>query len=143
MFKGIKLYLLGVIGILIASCSCKNSTDERRYEDSIQAELLLAEAINAFNENLPLKALFLIDSIDSSFIEQISVRRKAMSLKPMVKEVLIMKEIQRCDSLLVTYEIQQAPAVEIYKVRVNKEKFERQLQVARNQIARMSDSGII
>ena len=55
----------------------------------------------------------------------------------------IIKNIQYIDSLLVEYEIQNASAEKIFKARVNKVKYEQQLQVARNQIARMSGDTIL
>ena len=73
------------------------------------------------------------------YIAQIGVRRDAMKLRPMVKEKLIIKEIQRCDSLLAEYQLKNASREEIFKVNVNKMKLERQLQVARNQMVRLND----
>ena len=81
----------------------------------------------------------LLDSIDSTYIAQIGVRQDAMKLRPMVKEKLIIKEIQRCDSLLAEYQLKNASREEIFKVNVNKMKLERQLQVARNQMVRLND----
>lgn len=139
MFKEVKYIYL----ILIASClvGCNSSTTSELNQDSISAEVLLKKAHDAFIKCDYEKSIDYIDSIDSVYPKQVNVRRKVMPLRSQIKERIIIKEIQKQDSLLVECEIKKAPMEEVYKIQLCKEKLERQLQVARNQIARMySDS---
>lgn len=136
--------MLNVVKIIVFSsvlvlCSCGKSASEIYEQDSIAALAILEKANIAFEASQYEKSIQLLDSIDSSYIAQIGVRREAMKLRPMVKEKLIIKEIQRCDSLLVEYQLKNASREDIFKVNVNKMKLERQLQVARNQSVRLND----
>lgn len=135
MFKGIRFLFI----IVIILSSCGNSKQEGlTKQDAKSAEMLLAEAKNALQNNKPEEAMNIVEYIDSIHKEDIEIRRELLKLRPQIKERLIIKDIQIIDSLLVVYEINN-PGVEIvYKTRVKKEKLERQLQVARNQIARMN-----
>lgn len=135
MFKEVRnIYIIALV--LFSSCI---SSNQREVENVKDAELLLEKAKVALEKNDPMAAKQFIEQIDSVHKEQIEIRREALKLKPQIKERLIIKEIQTIDSLLVEYEINN-PGVEIvYKTRVNKERLERQLQVARNQIVRLND----
>lgn len=139
MFKEVKTTTLLAISALLMICSCGGATSDNSDNDSIKAEKMLGRANEAFRSGDAQTAIELIDSIDSVYAKQVSVRRKAMALKPQVKERLIMREIQVIDSLLATYELNNASPQDIYVAQVRKEKLERQLQVARNQAIRMSD----
>lgn len=139
MFKEVKISACLTILLGYMACSCGSSTNNKEIQDSIRADEFLECANEAYNNGNPQEAMLYIDSIDSVCVEQVSARRKAMKLKPYIKEALIMKEIQTTDSLLTIYEINKASANDIYKAQLKKEKLERQLQVARNQIARLTD----
>lgn len=139
MFKEIKTTTLLATSTLLMICSCGGATSDNYDNDSIKAEKMLCRANDAFRSGNAQTAIELIDSIDSVYVKQVSVRRKAMALKPQVKEQLIMREIQVVDSLLASYELNNASPQDIYVAQVRKEKLERQLQVARNQAVRMSD----
>lgn len=139
MFKEVKTTTLLAISALLIICSCGVATSDNPDNDSIKAEKMLGRANEAFRSGDAQTAIELIDSIDSVYVKQVSVRRKAMALKPQVKEILIMREIQVVDSLLATYELNNSSPQDIYVAQVRKEKLERQLQVARNQAVRMSD----
>lgn len=136
--------MLNVVKIIVFSsvlvlCSCGKSASEIYEQDSIAALAILEKANITFEGSQYEKSMLLLDSIDRTYIAQIGVRREAMKLRPMVKEKLIIKEIQRCDSLLVEYQLKNALREDIFKVNVNKMKLERQLQVARNQSVRLND----
>ncbi len=137
MFNVVKILIIFIITISVISC--KSSNNEQAKEERANAELLLLHANAAYNKNNHELAIKLIDSIDSVYSNQIDIRRKAMKLRPRIKEQLIISEILKTDSLLVMAQISKAPSVDIYKLRIKKEKLERQLQIARNQIARMLD----
>ena len=139
MFNEVKTTTLLAILTLSMLCSCGGSSSDRDDNDSIKAEQMLSRANEALRNGNAQAAIELIDSIDSLYVKQVSVRRKAMALKPQVKERLIMIEIQSIDSLLATYELNNASPQDIYVAQVRKEKLECQLQVARNQAIRMSD----
>lgn len=139
MFKEVKTTTLLAISALLIICSCGVATSDNSDNDSIKAEKMLGRANEAFRSGDAQTAIELIDSIDSVYVKQVSVRRKAMALKPQVKELLIMREIQVVDSLLATYELNNTSPQDIYVAQVRKENLERQLQVARNQAVRMSD----
>ncbi len=134
MFKEVRVFLI-IIVLLFSSCICSN----QKEVDDKKAEMLLLEAKNALSKDNPIVAMQFIEQIDSVCKERIDIRREALKLKPQIKERLIIKEIQKIDSLLVEYEINNPGVEKIYKARVNKEKLERQLQVARNQIVRLND----
>lgn len=136
MLNAVKILVL--LSVLVL-CSCGKSSSEIYEQDSIAALAILEKANIAFDACQYEKSMQLLDSIDSVYIAQIGVRRDAMKLRPMVKEKLIIKEIQRCDSLLAEYQLKNASREEIFKVNVNKMKLERQLQVARNQMVRLND----
>ncbi len=134
MFKEVRAIVI-IIVLFFSSCICSNQQDV----DIKKAEMLLLEAKNALLKDDPKVAMQYIEQIDSVYKDQIDIRREALKLKPQIKERLIIKEIQKIDSLLVEYEINNPGVEKIYKARVNKEKLERQLQVARNQIIRLND----
>ncbi len=140
MFKEVKFIFLFLIAVFIVSCN--NSTTTELKQDSISAEGLLKKAHEAFLKCDYDKSTKYIDSIDSVYPKQIQVRRKVMPLRSQIKERVIIKEIQKQDSLLVECEINKAPIEEMYKIQLCKEKLERQLQVARNQIARLQNDSI-
>ena len=140
MFKEVKYVYLIIIAISLASCN--NSKTSELYQDSISAEVLLKKAHDAFNKCDYKKSIDYIDSIDSVYPKQVNVRRKVMPLRSQIKERIIIKDIQKQDSLLVECEIKKAPMEEVYKIQLCKENLERQLQVARNQIARMHSDSI-
>lgn len=144
MFREIKINKIYIILAMLFLYSCKDgSMQEGYYQDSIKATELLSVAEKALAENNAEEALSIIDTIDAKYAQQIGVRRNVMKLRPHIKEKIIIKNIQYIDSLLVEYEIQNASAEKIFKARVNKVKYEQQLQVARNQIARMSGDTIL
>lgn len=119
--------------------SCGNSTSNQLNQDSIAAEDVLKRANMAFDCEENEKALALIDTIDSIYSKQINVRRKAMSLRPKVMERLIFKEIIATDSMI-ALEIETNDSLnQLNKLRIKKEKLERQLQVARNQQVRLGE----
>lgn len=119
--------------------SCGNSTSNQLNKDSIAAEDVLKRANMAFDCEENEKALALIDTIDSIYSKQINVRRKAMSLRPKVMERLIFKEIIATDSMI-ALEIETNDSLnQLNKLRIKKEKLERQLQVARNQQVRLGE----
>lgn len=136
MFNEIKILVF--LSVLVL-CSCGKSASEIYEQDSIAALAMLEKASVAYSANQYEKSMQLLDSIDSTYTAQIGVRREAMKLRPMVKEKLIIEEIQRCDSMLVEYQLKNASREEIFKINVNKMKLERQLQVARNQVVRLND----
>ena len=136
MFNEIKILVF--LSVLVL-CSCGKSASEIYEQDSIAALAMLEKASVAYSEKKKKKSMQLLDSIDSTYTAQIGVRREAMKLRPMVKEKLIIEEIQRCDSMLVEYQLKNASREEIFKINVNKMKLERQLQVARNQVVRLND----
>ena len=140
MFKEVKYLYLFFIAIFITSCNSSTTTELK--QDSILAEELLNKAHDAFMKCDYEKSTKYIDSIDSVYPKQIDVRRKVMPLRSQIKERVIIKEIQKQDSLLVECEIKKAPMEEVYKIQLCKEKLERQLQVARNQIARLQNDSI-
>lgn len=135
MFKEVRfIYIIALV--LFSSCISSNQSEAENVKD---AEMLLEKAKEALEKSEPMAAMQIIEQIDSVHKEQIEIRREALKLKPQIKEQMIINEIQTIDSLLVEYEINN-PGVEIvYKTRVNKERLERQLQVARNQIVRLND----
>ncbi len=139
MFKEVKISTCLTILLGYMACSCGSSGNNKEIQDSIRATEFLEYANKAYSIGNLQEAMLYIDSIDSVCVEQVSARRKAMKLKPYIKEALIIKEIQTTDSLLSIYELKKASADDIYKTRLKKEKLERQLQVARNQIARLTD----
>lgn len=144
MFREININKMYIILAMLFLLSCKNgSMQEEYYQDSIKANELLLEAEKALVNNKAEVAMAIIDTIDAKYVQQIGVRRNVMKLRPHIKEKIIIKNIQYIDSLLVEYEIQNASAEKIYKARVNKEKYEQQLQVARNQIARLSGDAVL
>lgn len=140
MFKEVKYLFLFFIAIFITSCNSSTTTELKL--DSILAEELLNKAHDAFMKCDYDKSTKYIDSIDSVYPKQIDVRRKVMPLRSQIKERVIIKEIQKQDSLLVECEIKKASMEEVYKIQLCKEKLERQLQVARNQIARLQNDSI-
>lgn len=140
MLKGVNLLIL--ITVIISSCVSSDKNIEK--QDSIKAEMLFTKAKESLNMNNPKMALSLIDSIDTLYSEQISVRKKAMILRPRIKELQLMNEIQQLDSLIVVSEINKDSEEQIFQLQLKKEKCERQLQVARNQIVRLeNDSSIL
>jgi len=144
MFREIKINKMYIILAMLFLSSCKDGTMQNEYyQDSIKANELLLEAKRALAENKVEVAMSIIDTIDAKYERQIGVRRNVMKLRPQIKEKIIIKNIQYIDSLFVEYEIQNASAEKVYKARVNKAKYEQQLQVARNQIARMSGDTIL
>lgn len=139
MLKGVNLLIL--VTIIISSCVSSDKNIEK--QDSIKAEMLLTKAKESLKMNNHKTALSLIDSIDTLYSEQISVRKKAMILKPRVKELQLMDEIQQLDSLIVVSEINKDSEEQIFQLQLRKEKCERQLQVARNQIVRLENDSTI
>ncbi len=136
MFKEIRLLFCVVIVLLFSSCFNSNQKEINKEKN---AEILLIKAKDALANDNPIEAMQFIEQIDSVHKEQIDIRREALKLKPQIKERLIIKEIQTIDSLLVEYEINNLGMEIVYKARVNKERLERQLQVARNQIVRLNN----
>lgn len=145
MFKGVKLLIL--LSILFLS-ACGNSNEgknaingSKEGNDSSSALSLYEKAINAFDANRYEEAMLLIDSIDAAYPNQLDIRRKVMNMRPRIKEKILIKEIQECDSLLVVYSLPNANASRetVFKTGTKKMYLEKQLQVARNQIVRLND----
>ena len=145
MFKGVKLLIL--LSILFLS-ACGNSNDgkdaisgSKEGNDSRSAQNLYEKATNAFDANRYEEAMLLIDSIDATYPNQLDIRRKVMNMRPRIKEKILLKEIQECDSLLVVYSLPNANASRetVFKTGTKKMYLEKQLQVARNQIVRLND----
>lgn len=141
MFKEVNIFIL----ITIIISSCVSSSDKNiEKQDSIKAEMLITKANESLKMNDHKLALSLLDSIDTLYSDQISVRRKAMILRPRVKELQLMNEIQQLDSLIVVSEINHDSEEHMFQLQLSKEKCERQLQVARNQIVRLeNDSSML
>jgi len=141
MFKEVNIFIL----ITIIISSCVSSSDKNiEKQDSIKAEMLITKANESLKMNDHKLALSLLDSIDTLYSGQISVRRKAMILRPRVKELQLMNEIQQLDSLIVVSEINHDSEEHMFQLQLSKEKCERQLQVARNQIVRLeNDSSML
>lgn len=139
MFNEVKKYIFTIVIMSALMHSCGNSTSNQLNKDSIAAEDVLKRANMAFDCEENEKALALIDTIDSIYSKQINVRRKAMSLRPKVMERLIFKEIIATDSMI-ALEIETNDSLnQLNKLRIKKEKLERQLQVARNQQVRLGE----
>ena len=145
MFKGVKLLIL--LSILFLS-ACGNSNEgkdaisgSKEGNDSRSAQNLYEKATNAFDANRYEEAMLLIDSIDATYPNQLDIRRKVMNMRPRIKEKILLKEIQECDSLLVVYSLPNAHASRetVFKTGTKKMYLEKQLQVARNQIVRLND----
>ena len=137
MFNVVRFVSAFIVATFLIACG--SASTEVIDQDSIKAEKLLQNAQIAYKNSDCDKAMMYVDSIDSIYSKQVSVRRKSMPLKAQIKEQLIIKEIQKQDSLLVASEINKISEDTIYKIQLNKEKLERQLQVARNQIVRMQE----
>lgn len=142
MFKGVKGYIFSIsMVIILSSCIGENSSTEGEIvnNDSIKAENLLKEANELFEQSKFEESMVRIDLLDSVYVKQVAVRRKSMVLKPRVMEGLIMNEIVKTDSMLAEGQSKQLPANEMHKLLLQKEKLEKQLQVARNQKLRLSE----
>lgn len=142
MFNGVKIYIISLSFIIVlSSCLSDSSNTENQIvnNDSIKAEELLKEANELFEQSKFEESMTRINLIDSVYENQIVVRRKSMVLKPCVMEGLIMNEIVKTDSMLAEGQSKQLPANEMHKLLLQKEKLEKQLQVARNQKLRLSE----
>ena len=142
MFNGVKIYIISLsFVIVLSSCLSDGSNTEGQVvnNDSIKAEELLQEANLLYEKSEFAESIARINLIDSIYKKQIVVRRKSMALKPRVMEGLIMKDIVKIDSMLADGQSKQLPANEMHKLLLQKEKLEKQLQVARNQKLRLSE----
>ena len=137
MFKEVRQYIFPVvISAIMLSCGGHSEDGQIINQDSIKAEGMLKDANDAFQNGEHERALLIIDEIDSVYAKQVTVRRKAMVLRPKLKESIIMNEIIATDSMI-AYGLEKNESInKLNKLRIKKEKLERQLQVARNQQVR-------
>lgn len=138
MLKEGKKYLLPIVlaSAILLSCGNSTITEVNVNQDSIKAEETFVEATKAYECEQNELALSLINKIDSVYVGQISVRRKAMVLRPKIMEKIIRKDIFVTDSLIAECVEKKDSINKINKLRIKKEKLERQLQVALNQQVR-------
>lgn len=138
MLKEGKKYLLPIVlaSAILLSCGNSTITEVNVNQDSIKAEETFVEATKAYESEQNELALSLINKIDSVYVGQISVRRKAMVLRPKIMEKIIRKDIFVTDSLIAECVEKKDSINKINKLRIKKEKLERQLQVALNQQVR-------
>ncbi len=138
MLKEGKKYLLPIVlaSAILLSCGNSTITEVNVNQDSIKAEETFVEATKAYECEQNELALSLINKIDSVYVGQISVRRKAMVLRPKIMEKIIRKDIFVTDSLIAVCVEKKDSINKINKLRIKKEKLERQLQVALNQQVR-------
>lgn len=138
MLKEGKKYLLSIVlaSAILLSCGNSTITEVNVNQDSIKAEETFVEATKAYECEQNELALSLINKIDSVYVGQISVRRKAMVLRPKIMEKIIRKDIFVTDSLIAVCVEKKDSINKINKLRIKKEKLERQLQVALNQQVR-------
>ena len=138
MLKEGKKYLLSIVlaSAILLSCGNSTITEVNVNQDSIKAEETFVEATKAYECEQNELALSLINKIDSVYVGQVSVRRKAMVLRPKIMEKIIRKDIFVTDSLIAVCVEKKDSINKINKLRIKKEKLERQLQVALNQQVR-------
>lgn len=138
MLKEGKKYLLSIVlaSAILLSCGNSTITEVNVNQDSIKAEETFVEATKAYECEQNELALSLINKIDSVYVGQVSVRRKAMVLRPKIMEKKIRKDIFVTDSLIAVCVEKKDSINKINKLRIKKEKLERQLQVALNQQVR-------
>lgn len=72
--------------------------------DKEAAKNLLQQAKQSIEQRNYYRAVLLLDSIDCAYKSQIEVRRVAMNVRPRAIEGMTMREIEKNDSLLATYQ---------------------------------------
>ena len=135
MFKEVKtrVLLIALMALMMNSCGNNEVVSQKIDQDSIQAEELFSKITSAYETDQNELALSLIDKLDSVYVAQVNVRRKAMPYRPKIMEKIIRKEILSTDSLIAIGVEQKDSINKINKLIIKKEKLERQLQVALNQ----------
>ena len=124
MLKEGKKYLLSIVlaSAILLSCGNSTITEVNVNQDSIKAEETFVEATKAYECEQNELALSLINKIDSVYVGQISVRRKAMVLRPKIMEKIIRKDIFVTDSLIAVCVEKKDSINKINKLRIKKEK---------------------
>lgn len=98
MYNAVTKYLFGVI--LFSLISCGNNSTE-------QAKILLSDANTAVENGNYILAVSLLDSLDAKYPKEVSIRRSAMNLRPKAMEGLIINEIEKNDSILISLQMEK------------------------------------